>query len=185
MAGLSTGPAPKRAAERNRANVPATGAAMEYGPEQFKNLPFEVGALDEPPPAADDWHDTAKLLYNNLTKDPARIWMGPYDWALAYLIHETISRELKPQVIGIVEGGINIETGEHEAGRVAREVIPIKGATITAFLKWAMANGITEAGRLSIRKEISFYQAPTSTEASEDDVQETREGFFSIEGGLA
>lgn len=181
MAGTKPGPPPKRAEERVRRNVPATGAASAMGEDAFKDLPFDVELLVEPPAADPDWHDIARMQYEALLKDPARVWMGPADWALSYLICENISREMKPQVIGVVDGGYDPETGETVAGHVAREVVPMKGTAINAIIKWATMIGITEGARLALRREVTFNNPPKADlRVVEGDVVDKRpEGWFS------
>lgn len=180
LAGSRPGPNPKRDAERNRTNVPANGFAKEYGAEQFANLPFEVELLVEPPAADPDWHEIARMQYEALLKDPARTWMGPSDWALSYLMCESISREMKPQAIGVVDGGYDPETGENVAGHVAREVVPMKGTTVTAILKWYASIGVTESARLALRKEVTFNEKQKVEASREGDVVQIRPaGWFS------
>lgn len=185
MAGVGkTGPMAKREAERIRTPAPAGGRAKEITPDQMEQLPFVIELLVEPPEPDEAWHDIAKMLYRALLRDPARIFMGPADWAYSYVMTESLSRELKPQVVGIVEGGYDAETGETIAGHVAREIVPMKGNTLTAIQKWLQSLGVTEAARIGMGKEITFNQLPTATaEPTEDEVVETREGFFSINGG--
>jgi len=187
MAGSRPGPAPKRAEERNRRNVPATGEAVAYGSDQFGELPFDVELLVEPPAADESWHKIAIMLYEAIMRDPARVWMGPADWAMTYLMCENVHREMSPQVIGIVDGGYDPETGERVAGHVARDVVPMKGTSIAALLKWTNGIGLSEGARLALRKEVTFNAAPKidTHEPSEDEVASTREGFFSVEGGKA
>ena len=182
------GPAPKREAERNRVNKPEDGITpVEMTDKELAALPFEVELLVEPPPAPEGkeaWHKIAEQIYSALLRDPARIWMGPAGWAVAYLMCENISRHLKPVVVGVVDGGIDPETGDRLAGHVARDVVPMKGTDIAAVLKWASAVGVNEGDRLGMRKEITFNEAQTRAPgASDDEAAATREGFFSVEGG--
>ena len=184
MAGVGkTGPMAKRDAERVRRNVPAGGTHVEITPDQMDGLPFIIELLVEPPDPDPQWHNIATMVYEALLRDPARIWMGPADWAYCYLMTESLSRELKPQVVGIVEGGYDAETGETIAGHVAREIVPMKGNTLTAIQKWLQSLGVTEAARIGMGKEITFNQLPKATaDPTEEEVAETREGFFVVPG---
>lgn len=182
LAGSTRGPAGKRDAERVRRNQPAGGPATQFDSSDFDKLPFEVELLVQPPAADDEWHEVARMQYDALLRDPARIWMGPADWALSYLMCESLSRELKPQAIGIVDGGYDPETGETVAGHVAREIVPMKGNTVTAVLKWYASIGVTESARLGLRKEVTFNQPETNLKSvGEGDVVQIRpkEGHFS------
>lgn len=188
MAGMKRGPAPKRTEERIRNNKPPEGQEPEdVGPDQMAAMPFDIDYEPEPPEPDEDWHPTSRMLYDSLLRDPARIWMGPADWATAYLMCESISRELYPQVVGVVDGGIDLETGEKIAGHVARETVPMKGQTITAFLKFCAQLGITEGGRLSLRKQVTFHTPATTQQKTAAEKVHTgprsEVGLFSIDGG--
>lgn len=180
MAGSKRGPAPKRADERERRNVPATGEAIAMGSAEFDDLPFEVELLVEPPPPGDRWEHGAIQIYEATLRDPARIWMGPADWAAHWLMCESISRDLAPQYVAVAEGGVDLETGEKVSDHVVRERLPLKGASIAGYIKWFGMIGIGEAARLGLRREVTFNQPATTELASvtELDIAPTREGFF-------
>lgn len=179
MAGPRRGPMPKRDDERVNRNPKAGGDAIQLGPEELARLPFDVELMVEPPEAHEKWEPGARQLYDALLRDPARMWMGPADWATAWLMCENISRELAPQYVAVAEGGVNLETGEKESDRVVRERLPIKGASLTAYIKWMSSQGIGEASRLALRKEVTFHEAPAQlASVSELDVVDTREGHF-------
>jgi hypothetical protein len=175
MAGSKRGPAPKRAEDRERRNTPATGDAIAITPDDMKRLPFDVELLVEPPAPDDEWEPAAKRVYEATLRDPARIWMGPLDWAAHWLICESLSRDLAPQYVATMEGD-NLEPED----RVVRERIPMKGASLTAYLKWFGMIGVGESSRLALRREVTFNEAPRAELASvsELDVAPTREGFF-------
>lgn len=175
MVGSKRGPAPKRDGERERRNVPTGGDAAIIGPDDLKNLPFDVELLVEPPPAGEKWEHGAKQVYEATLRDPARIWMGPLDWAAHWLFCESMSRDLAPQYVATVEGdGLDVES------RVVRERLPLKGASITGYLKWFGMIGVGESSRLALRREVTFNDPPRAELASvsEIDVSQTREGFF-------
>lgn len=180
MAGSKPGPPPKRVEERERRNIPATGEAQVLGPNDFDQLPFEVETLVKPPPPNEKWEPGAKAFYEATLRDPARIWMGPADWALHWIVCENLHRELAPQFVAVAEGGADLETGERIADRVVRERLPIKGASLTAYLKWAGMIGVGESSRLALRREVSFNKPESTHLASvtELDVADTREGVF-------
>lgn len=179
MAGNTPGPVGKRDAERVRRNK--TIGHDQFDADAFAKLPFEVELLVEPPAADAEWHEIARMQYEALLKDPARVWMGPADWALSYLMCENISRQLKPVAIGVVDGGYDPETGENVAGHVAREIVPLKGTDINGILKWYTSLGVTEAARMGLRKEVTFNQPEKLKAVSGADVVTIRpkEGHFS------
>jgi hypothetical protein len=166
MAGSRPGPAPSRPEERNRRNIPASGAMEEFTAEQLASLPFDIETLVEPPPVNEDWHDVARMVYSAMLRDPARLWMGPAAWAIAYLMCENISREMKPQAIGIVEGGLDPETGDQVSGHVAHAVVPMKG-TISKAIKF---NGVEQPTHQPSEGDVSpdrdFFIVPGEKESS-------------------
>lgn len=179
MAGSTRGPVPKRKAELIRRNLPRGREVEELAADQFDDLPFEVESLVEPPPVNDDWHAIAKMQYEALLRDPARTWMGPADWALSYLMCESISREMSPQAIGVVDGGWDPDLEMNVAGHVAREIVPMKGAVITGILKWYSLIGVTEASRLGLKREVTFNQRPKPRAVDGGDVVDIRpSGWF-------
>lgn len=180
MAGSKPGPARKRAEERERRNTPAGGESIQLTAEEMKSLPFDVELLVEPPPAGEKWEYAAKALYEATLRDPARIWMGPADWAAHWLICESISRDLAPQYVAMAEGGVDLESGEQIASHVVRERLPLKGASLASYLKWFGMVGVGEAARLGLRREVTFNNPvrPELASVTELDVAPTREGFF-------
>lgn len=178
MAGSVRGPVGKRDEERVRRNKREPNEQVDDA--LFADLPFEVDTIAEPPPVNPEWHEIAKMQYEHLLRDPARIWMSSADWALSYLMCESISREMKPQAIGVVDGGYDPETGENVAGHVARELVPMKGQTITAVLKWYSAIGVTEGARMALKKELTLNRKPKADTGAEGRVVKARpEAWFS------
>lgn len=180
MAGPRRGPMGKRDDERERRNAKPGGDAQVFTPEDMAKLPFEIELLVEPPTPSEKWEHGAVQFYEALLRDPARIWMGPADWAAAWLICENMHRELAPQYVAVKEGGIELDTGEKIADSVVRERLPIKGASLTAYIKWMSSMGIGEASRMALRKEVTFHEAPAPALASvtEMDIVEDREDLF-------
>jgi hypothetical protein len=119
------GPVPKRESQRRRTNK--------------KSKPKRsVGAAKVAIPKVDaKWHPAAKSWFNSLAKSGQSKFYEPSDWSMAWLIAESISRDLKPQVVGIVE----------ETGEAVFAVIPMKGASLAAYLKAMAALLVTEGDR--------------------------------------
>jgi hypothetical protein len=178
MAGTVRGPAPKRDADRENRNPKHGGDALVLGPDELKSLPFDIELLVEPPPADPKWEPGALQIYEATLRDPARIWMGPVDWATHWFVCENLSRELAPQYVATVEGGVDVDTGEQIAGHVVHERMPIKGATLTACLKWLAMIGVGESSRLALRREVTFHHEAKVELADVTDITPTREGFF-------
>lgn len=110
--------------------------------------------LDAPEPVAqagdDDWHPIAKRWYDSLKESGQRRWYEPSDWAVAYLIAESISRDLSPQFVGFAQSGRDETTAEYAT-------IPLKGASLSAYLK-AMGNLLTTEGDRR-RASIELHRA--------------------------
>lgn len=142
------GPAPRREAEVRRTNN--KGKAEKSGPAELEALDFAVDLSPAWPEPAEDWHPMARMLWDSLETDPARKWMTSADIAATYVVLESLSRDLSPQVVGVTEDG-----------QVVRATVPMKGANQTSFLKHLASIGVTEAARLRLAKEITLHQVPT------------------------
>lgn len=130
----SRGPAPKRDAERRRRNKPST--------------PIDTIDLAAPvsiPEADPKWHKIAKAWYESLRDSGQSQFYEPSDWTIACLIAESISRDLKPQAIGL----------HPETGKVVRARIPLKGAALSSYLKAMSALLVTEGDRRRAGIEIT------------------------------
>jgi hypothetical protein len=143
-----------REAERRR--YPDAGARKieHVGPEQTRDLPFEVDLAPEAPSPVEDWHPMARELWDALQRDPSRMWTGPAAWAANLTMCENLSRMLSP--------------------RVVREAIPFNGAETAGFLKWMSMAGIYEPDRLRMQKEITFYPTGEQTTAPVLDIVRDR-----------
>ena len=135
----SHGPVPKRSDDRRRRNKPAAGAITTA----------DAGATSDvvAPPADPDWHPVAAQLYAALADSGQSRWYEPSDWGMAYLVAESMSRDLNPQFVGFAQTGI----GQTEA---EFQTIPLKGASLAAYLK-AMSNLLaTEGDRRRVSIEL-------------------------------
>lgn len=127
------GPVPKRSSQRRRKNKTTP----------VESAPAAPVVVDVPESHA-KWHPAAKAWFESLGRSGQSAFYEPSDWALAYLIAESISRDLKPQVVGV-----NEETGEP-----VMAVIPMKGASLSAYLKAMTALMVTEGDRRRARLEL-------------------------------
>lgn len=152
----SRGPIPKRDAERRRCNKP--------------DRPTDtlVSTVRAKAPAPDkDWHPIARRLYVSLKKSAQSQFFQASDWATAYLLAESISRDLSPQVVGIDPRG----------GTAVIETIPLKGASLAAYLKAFAALGMTEGDRRRMRIEIEPPAAKTPAGVTEmNEYRRARQG---------
>lgn len=140
------GPVPKRSDQRRRANKPATPSGT------ISKAP--AAAVVAAPEIDDEWHPVAKRWYTSLAESGQSRFYEPSDWATAYLIAESISRDLNPQVVGITE-----------RGDAVFESIPLKGASLSAYLK-AFGNLLTTEG--DRRRASVELQRGETVDADED-----------------
>lgn len=135
------GPVPKRASQRRRRNK-----TDDSGTPVPDITPAPSGTAEPvpAPPADESWHPIALRWYQSLAESGQSIWYEPSDWATAFLIAESISRDLSDQVVGITD-----------EGDVVKDKIPLKGASLAAYLK-AMGNLlVTEGDRRRARAELT------------------------------
>jgi hypothetical protein len=134
----SRGPVPKRSDQRRRQNKKPKPATA----------PSAVEKVIRPPVNA-KWHPAAKRWYTSLAKSGQAAFYEPSDWAIAYLVAESISRDLKPQVVGI----------HPETGKAVMATIPMKGASLAAYSKVMTNLLVTEGDRR--RAGIELQRPPT------------------------
>jgi hypothetical protein len=136
------------------------------------DIPDELlQACEEHIPMADEkWHPVAKMWFESLKQSGQKIFYQPSDWATAYLLAESISRDLKPQFVGVNE----------ESGEVIYEAIPLKGASLSAYLKGFTALMATEGDRrrMQIELERESLKGQGKDDVTEDGVVLDRAAMF-------
>lgn len=158
MSGLvrTAGPPPKRSAERVRRNE-------ETIPTKTIDVSKLISKEVTIPEANADWHPAARHWYESLAESAQCVYYEPSDWALALIIAESISRDLRPQVIAY----------DMEKHKVIKKIVPIKGSAMSAYLKGMTALLVTETDRLKASIEINraIHEAdPESPEGVEGGV---------------
>lgn len=129
------GPAPKRAAERRRRNKDSAPESVDV-----------AGPVEQPEPM-EDWHPVAKGWYLSLADSGQAQFYEPSDWALAQVLAESMSREFKPQVVGV--------TVRDDGSRDPIWAdVPIKGASLSAYLKGMTNLMVSEGDRRRAQLEI-------------------------------
>lgn len=146
----SRGPAPKRAEERVRAEEPAI-PVRTVRVDKLIRMDVEI------PEPNEKWHDVARMWYDSLAESAMCVYYEPSDWAFAYLLAENLSRELKPQHVGFENDG------EFVTHAVMRKV-PIKGASMAAYLKGMTMLMVTEPDRR--RNSVEIERAVHATDLS-------------------
>lgn len=141
---MTRGPVPKKDAERRRRNKnpEATGSYSHIASEVVDVDALLVGEVEIPIPDG-DWHPIAHMMFESVMLSGQVIWMEPSDWAALYLLCESISRDLSEQVVGITE-----------EGTVVRAEIPLKGASLSSYLKGMASLMMLEGDRRRLRIEL-------------------------------
>jgi hypothetical protein len=136
------GPIPKRVDERLGHETKAELAAVTKAP----------AARKVPVPAADpEWHPVALRWYRSLKRSGQARFYEPSDWSAAYLVAESMSRDLGEQFVGF--RGIGKDLTE-----AVFEKIPIKGASLGAYLKAFAVLGVSEGDRRRMQIELQRPQ---------------------------
>jgi len=137
------GPPPKKDAERRRRNKTPDNGGLSAIPATVVNVDeLLVGEVEIPAPDP-DWHPIATMVYEAQMRSGQVIWMEPSDWSMLWLLCESISRDFGEQVVGITEDG-----------QVVKAEIPLKGASLSAYLKGFNELLVAEGGRRKLRLEL-------------------------------
>ena len=119
------GPAPKREGQRRRRNKPESDVTKAAGATEVKR-----------PRINGKWHPVAKRWFLSLEDSGQSSFYEPSDWALAEMIAESMSRDLRPQFVGLDDKNKKIMAAK-----------PINGAAMGAYLKAMSSLLVTEADR--------------------------------------
>jgi len=111
-----------------------------------------------PPPADEQWHPIAKMVYEAHLKSGQNYYFEHSDVAGLYLGCDNLSRDLKPKFLGV-----NDVTGEE----IVRTV-PISGANLSAYLKLFSGLGMTEGDRRRMGIELQRATTIDEDEAAAD-----------------
>jgi hypothetical protein len=111
----SRGPIPKPSVTRRRRNTPVVPTKTAARGAK------KVASVVVPKPDR-KWHPVARLWYRSLAQSGQTEFYQSSDWTLAFLIAESISRDLCPQVVGVTENG-----------EVIRAEVPLKSANLAAY----------------------------------------------------
>jgi hypothetical protein len=147
MAGVkgAGGPPPKRESQRRRVNKP--------------EVPIESAYAGEPPvvpPADPSWHPIAAMMWEALPKSGQSAFYTSTDWAAAFALCESMSREFKPQPMVV---------GSGKDAQVEMVSLPPKAASLSAWAKIMSGLLVTEGDRRRVRLEL---ERPSSGEEAVD-----------------
>jgi hypothetical protein len=142
----SRGPAPKRSDQRRRSNTPAAGEPTKA-----------PGASKVPVPRGDSkWHPVARRWYASLAKSGQSAFYEPSDWATAYLVAESMSRELSPQ--GLV----------YQGKVVGYHTMTVKAGALSAWLQAMTVLMVTEGDRRRAALELQRPKPSGGEEGNAD-----------------
>lgn len=144
--GQRSGPVPKRQDQRRRQNKPAPGQEIDTAP----------GVTPAPDPPDERWHPIARRWYEGLEKSGQSQYYQQSDWDTAYLIAECIHRDLAPRMVTDVEGNAVLD----EDGFPMTRSLPMRGASLSAYLKAMQTLLVTEGDRRRMRLELSQPETP-------------------------
>lgn len=160
---MPPGPVPKKDAERRRQNKPVVQTEVVNVDELL------VGEVEIPEPD-ENWHPIAHQLYEAQKRSGQVVWMEPSDWAMLYMLCESISRDMKPRVIGITEDG-----------EIKKAIVPLKGASISGYLKAFEQLLVAEGSRRRMRIELERQKRLDAIASGDDvvvDIVERRADLF-------
>lgn len=112
------------------------------------------------PPCNPKWHAVARRFYMSLEASGQSKFYEPSDWALAYLVAESISRELRPQPL-IDAKGRTITDAKGKPIMVER---PPKGASLAAWIKAMSELLVSEGARRRLQIELDLPDEPPAGE---------------------
>lgn len=135
------GPVPKKSNQKHGHRTKAERDAK--APTKVVD-PHEV-VIPDPDP---DWHPVATRWFESLARSGQSNFYTNSDWGTAFLLAESISRELKPQVVG-----------NTEAGEPVWASLPPKAASVAAWLKGMTALLATEGDRRRAAVELDRPQS--------------------------
>lgn len=152
------GPAPKRSEERVRRNEPEVVT-------QKINVAELIQREIVIPVADPNWHPVARSVYDSLSQSAQCVYYEPTDWAIAHLMADQLSQQLRPQVIAY----------DPENHKVIKAVKPMRGSDIAAFTKLWTNLLMTEVDRR--RGGIEVERAIQLADLQQDDATVTRVDF--------
>lgn len=140
------GPVPKRESQRRRTNKPER-------PTVHAATTPSVTVPDADP----NWHPVALRWFESLAQSGQSAFYTASDWATAFVVAESMSRELKPQPLVV---------GRGEDATVEMVSMPPKGASLAAWLKAMSSLMVTEGDRR--RAGLELDRAVGGEEATGD-----------------
>jgi hypothetical protein len=152
------GPPPKRSDQRRRRNVPAAG-------EPERVVDDSVVVIPDPDPG---WHRAARIVWDSLSCSGQNKFFASSDWAAAYTLCESMSREFAPQPMVV---------GSGSDARVELVEVPPKGASLSAWRALMAGLLMTEGDRRRVALELQRPATPEETKAVVTDMRSWKQGL--------
>jgi hypothetical protein len=121
---------------------------VSWEQHDFLNAPVAVPKPDK------DWHPVARAWFESLAQSGQHVFYEPSDWQTAWLLAESISRDLRPQFVGVTHPA----PGTGESSEPIYEPIPMRGASLTAYVKAMSGLMVTEGQRRQFRVEVERHR---------------------------
>jgi hypothetical protein len=150
------GPVPNRSSQRRRTNKESTPDKAPAGASAG------VEHRTPPPPAKRGWHPVARAWYKALSESGQSAFYEASDWATAVLVAEGMSRDLRPKFVGM---GTTIDAEGNLLSEAVFAELPVKGASLAAYLKAMTSLLVTEGDRRRAKLEL---QRPAKGPADPD-----------------
>lgn len=162
------GRVPARSEERRRTNAPE-GPFTKV--EEAEAVAVGIDTDPDIPAAGEHWEDAVVAFYDALRVSPGVIFMYAADWHMAWALCEQWDQNLKPQFVGM-------EIDADGSSRARMEIVPMKGATLTALLQGFRAMGVSEEARRRMGYEapaLKHAAARSAVPADTGEVVQTRD----------
>jgi hypothetical protein len=141
--GQLSGKPPKRSDQRRRQNKVSPPVEKAIGAE---NVPI--------PPVDKDWHPLVQALYESLPDSGQSQFFQPSDWAVAQVVCESLSRELRPMIVTDQDGHAILGND----GRPMTRKLPLRGSSLSAYLRAFQGLLLIEGDRRRLRLELERRQ---------------------------
>jgi hypothetical protein len=112
-----------------------------------------AGAVSSQPVPSPSWHPTAAAWYRSLADSAQSQFYEPSDWATAWVVAESLSRDLGPKFVGLSEDGPVLQA------------MPLSGSSLSSYLRACAILLVTEGDRRRLQVEVTRAQTAPTDEA--------------------
>ncbi len=138
--GVMPGPVPKRSDQRRRRNT------------QVRKVTVAPATVATVAPDCDpSWHPVAQRFFDSLKTSGQSAFYTDSDWAMAWVLAESMSRELQPQPVTL---------GRGEDAQTVLVSLPPKAASLAAWIKAMSCLLVSEGDRRRVSLELQQPDDP-------------------------